>query len=461
MPAAFFNLKKLQHIPDVAAFFIFTRFSINRSLKMNVLEVLKERGFLDNQTHERELEDHLAKESRHCYIGFDPTADSLHVGHLVPIMSLAHMQLNGHIPIALVGGGTGRIGDPSGKNEMRQMMTLETIEQNVQGIKKQLSGFIDFEAGKAILANNADWLASLEYIPFLRDIGRHFSINKMIKAESYRQRIESEVGLSFIEFNYMLLQAVDFLTLCDRHNCMLQMGGSDQWGNILAGVELIRKTRQKTVFGITYKLITKSDGSKMGKTAGNAVWLDPEKTSPYEYYQFWMNTDDRDVERFLSLFTFLPMPEIRQVNNLVDAELNQVKNILAFESTCLAHGREAALNAKASASAVFGNCTISEKILPSSSIPRKDESRNAVELPTTYVTPSEFSTGIPAYELFLRTGLTKSGGEARRLINQGGAYLNGERVAAFDLLVDSNHLENGQVILRAGKKRFHRIQIEI
>ncbi|WP_320041561.1 tyrosine--tRNA ligase [uncultured Desulfobacter sp.] len=427
---------------------------------MTVLTILKERGFIDNQTHEEALETYLKKPGRHCYIGFDPTADSLHVGHLIPIMSLAHMQQNGHIPIALVGGGTGRIGDPSGKNEMRKMMTLDTIDHNVQSIKRQLSGFINFGEGKALLANNADWLASLEYIPFLRDIGRYFSINKMIKAESYRQRIESEGGLSFIEFNYMLLQAFDFLTLLDRHDCRLQMGGSDQWGNILAGVELVRRSRQKTAFGITYKLITKSDGSKMGKTAGNAVWLDPEKTSPYEYYQFWMNTDDRDVARFLSLFTFLPMPEIRQVSNLVDGELNQAKTVLAFECTCLAHGREAALNAMASSASVFGSFTISEKILPSSSIPRTNKNKNAIELPTTFVSHNELTKGIPAYELFLRTGLTKSGGEARRLINQGGAYINGETVPAFDLLVDSSHLKDGEVLLRAGKKRFHRVKIK-
>ena len=427
---------------------------------MTVLNVLKERGFIDNQTHDKQLESYLDAGGRHCYIGFDPTADSLHVGHLVPIMSLAHMQQHGHIPIALVGGGTGRIGDPSGKNEMRQMMTLDTIDKNVQAIKRQLSRFINFNGGKAVLANNADWLASLEYVPFLRDIGRHFSINKMIKAESYRQRIESEGGLSFIEFNYMLLQAYDFLTLFDRHDCRLQMGGSDQWGNILAGVELVRKSRHKTAFGITYKLITKSDGSKMGKTAGNAVWLDPEKTSPYEYYQFWMNTDDRDVARFLALFTFLPQPEIRRVALLTDGELNQAKNVLAFECTCLAHGRAAALTAKSSSAAVFGACTISENILPSSDIPRQAENKNEIDLPTTCVSRDVLTNGIPAFELFCRTGLTKSGGEARRLISQGGAYINGETVAAFDELVDTGCLKNGEMILRAGKKRFHRVKMK-
>jgi tyrosyl-tRNA synthetase len=427
---------------------------------MTVLNVLKERGFIDNQTHDKQLETYLNAGGRHCYIGFDPTADSLHVGHLVPIMSLAHMQRHGHIPIALVGGGTGRIGDPSGKNEMRQMMTLDIIDKNVQAIKRQLSRFIDFKGEKALLANNADWLASIEYVPFLRDIGRHFSINKMIKAESYRQRIESEAGLSFIEFNYMLLQAFDFLTLFDRHDCRLQMGGSDQWGNILAGVELVRKRRHETAFGITYKLITKSDGSKMGKTAGNAVWLDPEKTSPYEYYQFWMNTDDRDVARFLALFTFLPLPEIRQVAQLTDGELNLAKQVLAFECTCLAHGRETALNAQSASAAVFGDCKISDNILPSSRIPRQIENKNEIDLPTTCISCDRLTNGVPAYELFFRTGLAKSGGEARRLINQGGAYINGETVAAFDALIDTGHLKNGEVILRAGKKRFHRVKLE-
>ena len=456
-----FSLKSCDTPEGMLQLFFFILCEMNLTeLEMTVLNVLKERGFIDNQTHDEQLESYLEACGRHCYIGFDPTADSLHVGHLVPIMSLAHMQQHGHIPIALVGGGTGRIGDPSGKNEMRQMMTLDTIDKNVLAIKRQLSRFINFNGGKAILANNADWLASLEYVPFLRDIGRHFSINKMIKAESYRQRIESEGGLSFIEFNYMLLQAYDFLTLFDRHDCRLQMGGSDQWGNILAGVELIRKSRHETAFGITYKLITKSDGSKMGKTAGNAVWLDPEKTSPYEYYQFWMNTDDRDVARFLALFTFLPLPEISHVAQLTDGEINQAKNVLAFECTCLAHGRAAALTAKSSSAAVFGDCTISENILPSSDIPRQAENKNEIDLPTTCVSREALTHGVAAFELFFRTGLTKSGGEARRLINQGGAYINGETVAAFDELVDTGHLKNGEVILRAGKKRFHKVKME-
>jgi len=337
---------------------------------MSVLDILRERGCVDAQTHEKELEDFLNTPGGSCYIGFDPTASSLHVGSLVPIMSLAHMQRNGHRPIAVVGGGTGMVGDPSGKTEMRKLLTLEQLEENAQGIKGQLARFIDFSEGKALMVNNADWLASLQYIPFLRDIGRHFSVNRMIKAESYRVRIESDEGLSFIEFNYMLLQAYDFLQLFDRHGCRLQMGGSDQWGNIVAGIELVRKARQETIFGITFPLITTSSGAKMGKTAKGAVWLDPERTSAYEYYQFWVNTDDRDVARFLALFTFLPMAEIRAVENLTGADLNSAKAVLAFEATVLAHGGDAARQAWEAAADVFGARAVPENLLASSTIPR-------------------------------------------------------------------------------------------
>ena len=281
----------------------------------NVIEILNARGFIEQTTHEAELNDYAARGGGTCYIGFDPTASSLHVGSLVPIMALAHMQRQGHRPIALIGGGTGLVGDPSGKTEMRQLLTPQAVEENAVGIKKQLSRFIDFTDGKALMLNNADWLTKLEYIPFLRDIGRHFSVNRMIKAESYKMRLDSEEGLNFIEFNYMLLQAYDFLELFDRHGCRLQMGGADQWGNIVAGIELIRRMRQETAFGITFPLITTSSGAKMGKTAKGAVWLDPERTPPYEYYQYWINTDDRDVARFLALFTFLPMEEINAVKS--------------------------------------------------------------------------------------------------------------------------------------------------
>jgi tyrosyl-tRNA synthetase len=299
---------------------------------MNIVEVLRERGFVEQTTHEEELNDYLRQGEATCYVGFDPTGSSLHVGHLVTIMALAHMQRAGHRPIALVGGGTGMVGDPSGKTEMRKLLTLETIEENVRCLKAQLASFLDFSGGRALMLNNADWLTKLEYIPFLRDIGRHFSVNRMIRAESYRIRIDSDEGLSFIEFNYMLLQAYDFLELYRNHGCRLQMGGSDQWGNIVAGTDLIRRMCQDAAFGITFPLITTSSGAKMGKTVKGAVWLDAERTSPYEYFQFWVNTDDPDVARFLALFTFLPMKEIRSVERLQGADLNFAKAVLAFRN---------------------------------------------------------------------------------------------------------------------------------
>ncbi len=320
----------------------------------SILDILQERGFVDAVTHEEELQEYLKNNQVTCYIGFDPTASSLHVGSLVCIMALAHMERMGHRPIALVGGGTGLIGDPSGKTEMRKVITQGEIDENKEGIKKQLSNFIEFSDDKALLLDNADWLKGLEYISFLRDIGRHFSVNRMIKAESYKTRIDSDEGLSFIEFNYMLLQAYDFMELCRQHSCMLQMGGSDQWGNIVAGIDLVRRTLKKTVFGITFPLITTSSGIKMGKTHKGAVWLDAQRTSPYDYYQFWVNTDDLDVVRFLSLFTFLPMEEIRSVEKLEGAQFNAAKVVLAFEATCIAHGREEALKAFDSATSVFG-----------------------------------------------------------------------------------------------------------
>src|SRR5210317_92901 len=382
----------------------------------NAIDVLKQRGFVEQTTHDRELDEYIDQGNVTCYIGFDPTAASLHVGSLVPIMSLAHMQRQGHRPIALVGGGTGMVGDPSGKTEMRKLLTLEALEQNAGGIKKQLSHFLDFTPDKALLLNNVDWLAELKYIPFLRDIGRHFSVNRMIKAESYKIRLDSEEGLSFIEFNYMVLQAYDFLELCRRHDCRLQMGGSDQWGNIVAGVDLNRRVHQKTAFGVTFPLITTSSGEKMGKTAKGAVWLDPDKTSPYEYYQYWINTDDRDVARFLLLFTFLPRDEIWEIEKIQGADLNTAKAVLAFEATLLAHGREETLKANQAAISMFGNRDIAGHILPSSSIPRGGSEFDDVSVPESYVEAERLKAGIPAFKLFHSAGLASSGGAARRLI---------------------------------------------
>ena len=427
---------------------------------MTVLDILKERGFVENTTHDKELTDHFNTGNVSCYIGFDPTAPSLHVGHLLPVMALSHMQRNGHRPIALVGGGTGLVGDPSGKTEMRQLMTVETAEQNAAGIKQQLSRFIDFSMGNAKLANNADWLVGLEYIPFLRDIGRHFSVNRMIKAESYRARLESEEGLNFIEFNYMLLQAYDFLKLFDDFGCQVQMGGNDQWGNIVAGIELIRRMRQGEAYGITFPLITTSSGAKMGKTAKGAIWLDAERTSPYEYYQYWVNTDDRDVARFLLLFTFLPTEEIAAVKKLKDADLNTAKAVLAFEATKLCHGPGEAEKAFHAAASVFGFKAIPEAILPSSEIPRGSQQKGLDNsVPSSVYSESDLIEGIVAFKLYQQVGLAQSASAARRLIQQGGAYINGERIESTDYQVTTEDAASGEILLRAGKKKYHKIML--
>lgn len=425
----------------------------------NALDVLRERGFIEQTTHDDELREYLALAKVTCYIGFDPTASSLHVGSLIPIMALANMQISGHTPIALVGGGTGLVGDPSGKTETRKLLTKEIVDENVIGIKKQLARFLDFDAEKAILVNNADWLSELKYIPFLRDIGRHFSVNRMIKSESYRMRLEAEDGLNFIEFNYMLLQAYDFLELFDRIGCRLQMGGSDQWGNIVAGIELIRRMRQKTCFGITFPLITTSSGAKMGKTAKGAVWLDPQKTTPYEYYQFWVNTDDSDVVRFLSLFTFLPMDEIERVKSLRDAELNCAKSILAFETTALAHGLEEAGKAFRASAVVFGNRRIADDILPSSRVPRDDHQQDDESMPHSVLSSEALENGILIHKLLHQVGLAATGGAARRLIEQGGAYLNGKRIEDMNYQVTKTDIIDGEILISAGKKRFLKINI--
>lgn len=426
----------------------------------DVLKTLQLRGFIENTTHEKELADYLDQGQVTCYIGFDPTASSLHIGSLVPIMALAHMQRCGHRPIALVGGGTGLVGDPSGKTEMRQMLTAEVIEENATGIKEQLSRFIDFEDEKALLFNNALWLSDLTYITFLRDIGRHFSVNRMIKSESYRMRMDSDEGLSFIEFNYMLLQAYDFLQLYNDYDCRLQMGGSDQWGNIIAGIDLVRKVRKETVFGITFPLITTSSGAKMGKTAKGAVWLDKKRTTPYDYYQYWINTDDRDVTRFLSLFTFLPMSEIEQVQSFTGEDLNYAKSVLAFETTHLVHGQKEAVKTHHAASSMFGVRLLPRTVLPSSRLHTSITDFDDSSVPQTIFSGHQLKAGVPAFKLLQMVGLVNTGGAARRLIAQGGAYINGQRIERFDYLVTDKDLDDGQLVLRSGKKRFHRIRTE-
>ena len=427
---------------------------------MSVLTVLKERGFVDAVTHTEELEDYLNNNRATCYIGFDPTASSLHVGSLVCIMALAHMQRNGHRPIALVGGGTGLIGDPSGKTELRKIITQEDIDENKTGIRKQLGRFLDFSHDKALMLDNAEWLTRLEYIPFLRDIGRYFSVNRMIKAESYKARMDSDDGLTFIEFNYMLLQAYDFMELAKTSDCFLQMGGSDQWGNIVAGIDLVRRTLGKQAFGITFPLITTASGIKMGKTHKGAVWLDPERFSPYEYYQFWVNCDDADVPRFLALFTFLSMDEIEVVKSLEGADLNKAKTILAYEATKIAHGEDEALKSLQASASVFGSLEVPTGLLSGSSIPRgihtsaRDES-----VPSSSYSREEVLDKKAIIDLLTETGLCKSKSDARRLVKQGGAYINGERVLGFDQMVSKTDIDGDEILLRAGKKKYHKIII--
>ena len=402
----------------------------------NVFDELESRGFVEQVT-DREAVRELLEDPATCYIGFDPTAKSLHLGSLVPIMSLAHMQRAGHRPIALVGGGTALVGDPSGKTELRRIMSREEINDNAEGIKKQLARFLDFEDGRAIMLNNADWLETLNYIDFLRDFGRHFSVNRMLSAESYRIRLES--GLSFIEFNYMLLQSYDFWHLFKNHDCRIQMGGNDQWGNIVAGADLIRRLEGQSAFGLTFPLITTASGIKMGKTHEGAVWLDPELTSPYDYYQYWMNQDDADVERFLALFTFLPMEEVRSLGAMKGADLRKAKEVLAFEATTLCHGQTEAERAREASHQLFGGGAAGDSA------------------PTAEIDAEDLNGGIPAYILFERSGLCKTRGEARRLIAQGGGYVNNERLESFDQSVGRSDLNGGSMLLRAGKKRYVRI----
>jgi tyrosyl-tRNA synthetase len=346
-----------------------------------------------------------------------------------------------------VGGGTGLVGDPSGKDEMRQILTYEEIAKNAETQKKQFARFLDFSEDKALLLNNADWLTKLNYIDFLRDIGVHFSVNRMLATESVKIRLET--GLSFIEFNYQLLQAYDFWHLFKFHNCLIQMGGSDQWGNIVAGIDLIRRLEGKQAYGITFPLIMTADGRKMGKTEKGAVWLDPQRTSPYEYYQFWINTDDRDVERFLALFTFLPMEDVREYGKLKGADLRKAKEALADAATEIVHGKEEAEKAKSDSKAIFS-------ISVSGSINLAGDS-----VPTTSIEKEKFKEGIPAFKLFETASVCASGSEARRLIEQGGAYINNKRIEKFDYIIKLEDFDqNGSVLLRVGKKKYHRIKLK-
>lgn len=406
----------------------------------NVFDVLSQRGFIEQVSDADGIRAAVERPVT-CYVGFDPSAPSFHVGHLVPIMALAHMQRHGHRPIAIMGGGTGMIGDPSDKDEMRKLLTLEVIDANVAKLKTQMANLLDFSEGEALLVNNADWLRPLNYLEFLRDIGRHFSVNRMLAAEGYRRRYDSEGGLNFLEFNYMLLQAYDFLHVFREYGCTLQAGGNDQWGNILAGVDLVRRVEGEQVYALTYPLLTTSSGAKMGKTAAGAIWLDPELLAPYEYYQYWINTEDADVERFLAMFTFLPMERVRELGMLQGADIRQAKEVLAFETTQILHGDTAARQARDTSRKLFGAGVSTDAV------------------PTTEFDASELEVGITAPELFERVGLSRSRSEARRLILQGGAYVNDEAVRSVDELITAEYLLDGAILLRAGKKRYHRVVI--
>ncbi len=409
-------------------------------MSTNVYDILAERGFIEQCTHE-ELREILGKESVTFYIGFDATADSLTAGHFLTVMAMMHMQRAGHRPIALLGGGTTMIGDPSGKSDMRTLMTKETIQHNADCFQKQLSRFIDFDNDKAIIANNADWLLNLNYVEFLREIGIHFSVNKMLTADCYKQRMEK--GLTFFEFNYMLMQSYDFWKLNKLYGCTLQLGGNDQWSNILGGADLIRRKEGKPAFGLTFKLLTTSEGIKMGKTMKGAVWLDPNKTSPYEFYQYWRNIEDVKVEECLGLLTFLPMDEVRRLGALEGAEINYAKEVLAFEITKIVHGEEEAKKAQEAARALFGGGMKSE------------------DIPTTTYSAAKFSEGIDLITLMCDAKLATSRSDARRTIQQGGVTVNDVKVEDFDRVFTSNDFDSdGALLIRKGKKAYHRFMAE-
>jgi len=408
---------------------------------LSIWEVYKRRGFFAQCTDEAGLAAAGAEGPLTGYIGFDPTADSFHVGHLIPLMALVHLQRAGHRPIALMGAGTAMIGDPTGKNEMRQMLSVEQLDRNVEGLQRQLRTLLDFGAG-AILANNAEWLRKLNYIEFLRDIGPHFSVNRMLTFETFKTRLAQEgAGLSFIEFNYPLLQSYDFLELHRRHGCVLQMGGDDQWANIISGVELVRRIARRPVYGWTFPLHTTASGAKMGKTEQGAVWLDPARTSPYEYYQYWINVDDRDVSKCLRLFTLLELERIGELDALRGADVRQAKQVLALEATQLIHGEEEARRAERGARALFGGT-------------------GAADLDEVPSTVFALTDAFPISEALASVGLARSRSEARRLIKQGGVSVNERRVESEEETLSSADLKDGAILLRVGKKKYHRLVVE-
>ncbi len=401
-------------------------------MKVNVFDILKERGFIEQTSHEDEIKELLGNELVTFYCGYDPTADSLTAGHFLTLMAISHMQRAGHRPIILIGGGTTMIGDPTGKTDMRKMLTLEDINNNGEKFKNQMRRFINFNDDKTIMVNNADWLLNLEYLPFLRDIGAHFSVNRMLGAECYKSRMEK--GLTFLEFNYMIMQSYDFLQLNRKYNCKLQVGGNDQWSNMLGGIDLIRKKESESAYVMTFTLLTTSEGKKMGKTEEGVLWLDPNKTSPYDFYQYWRNVDDSTVGKCLSLLTFLPMDEVKKLSALEGAEINKAKEVLAYEVTKIVHGEEEATKSQNAAKALFANGA-------------NDDSIPSVELEI-----SVFKEGIGILNLLTKVNLASSNGEGRRLVQQGGISINEEKISDFKREITLDDFQDGKLMIRKGKK---------
>ena len=406
---------------------------------MSVLDVLQERGFIKQMSHEAEIKELLEKEKITFYIGFDPTADSLHVGHFIALMMMSHMQKAGHRPIVLLGGGTGMVGDPSGKDEMRKMLTPEFIEHNIACFKKQMSRFIDFSEGKAIIANNADWLLNLNYVNLLREVGVHFSVNRMLTAECFKKRWEK--GLTFFEFNYMIMQSFDFWKLHQDYGCVMELGGDDQWSNMLGGVELIRRKEQKPAYCMTCKLLTNSEGKKMGKTEKGALWLDPEKTSPYDFYQYWRNVNDSDVENCLALLTYLPMDEVHRLASLKDAAINEAKKVLAYEVTKLVHGEEEARKAQAATEALFGG------------------GADLSNVPTIEITAEEMNAKV--IDVLTAAKVFSSKREARQMITQGGLTVKEEILKDPEASLSADMFDaDKSLLIRKGKKKYFRLLVK-
>ncbi|MEL7570624.1 MAG: tyrosine--tRNA ligase [Eubacteriaceae bacterium] len=409
-------------------------------MQQSVFDVLQQRGFIGQLTHEEEIKQLLKEEKVTFYIGFDPTADSLHVGHFIQIMVMAYMQRYGHRPIALIGGGTTMVGDPSGRTDMRKMMSLEQIQANGEKFKEVFKKFLDFSDDKAIMVNNADWLLPLNYIEFLREIGSCFSVNKMLTADCYKNRLEN--GLSFLEFNYMIMQSYDFLMLYKNYGCTMQFGGNDQWNNILGGVDLIRRKCSGSAYGMTFNLLVNSEGKKMGKTEKGALWLDKEKTSPYDFYQYWRNVGDDDVENCLKLLTFLPMEEIDRLAALKGSEINEAKKVLAYEVTKIIHGEEEALAAQSAAEALFG------------------QGADDAGMPTTEIALDKIEKGMDILSLLIEANLASSKSDAKRLIDQGGIAVNGEKIDSVGVIISLDNFDEGKIIIKKGKKIYHKIVIK-